>query len=784
MNAYWGHSKNDNGNGRREPLKEHLSIVAKRASKFMAAWGHEFSGRIGGTFHDFGKYADQMKERLENPAKVAGRNHAAAGACWIAYHYKNSLPLALVVLYHHGGLKNFFGSRKLMLEEVLRDFKDNPDDYTEVNLAILGERFALDFLDVPLNPIPKLLSGKMAADMFDIRMMASALDDADFIETEAHFAGDTNVLRRYRPEGSSLNAGKALSEVMAIVDGKKTKNKTVRGVRNKLYTNCLLAGNEATGIFTLTAPTGAGKTLSMLAFALRHALENGLRRIVLVMPFLNIIDQTAKVYREIFSEKNGYPENYVLEDHSLAGFKTIDSDDDLEDEGRRIRKLLAENWDAPIILTTSVKFFEAMHSCRNSQLRKLHRLAKSVVLFDEAQSLPPELAALSLATLSRLAEPDGPYGASIVFATATQPAFETISPVIEKYSGYGWKPKSLIPEESAKYLFDMMSERVRVNWREQGCIELENLADEIVAAEKKQILCILNLKRHARKMAELLKKRLDHDTVFHLSTTMCSRHRQNVLDEVSKRLNNNDNPVVLVSTQCIEAGVDISFPVVYRALAPLESIAQAAGRCNRHGGEIGTVIVFTPKDDKGFFPPGYGEGISITKTLLAECRVEGNDPDELNLLNSPDFIRRYYNLYFTLGNYTEGCDSQYELFQAVDAGRFDIVSQKYKLIPGDMVNVLVSYNKNEFDRLRQVVQRREFMSAVEIRQWVACAREHAVGIFRPSHDSLKWQALDPVQFGAVFKYDNQDADWFICLPEAEYDELCGLKLPENFVNIC
>jgi CRISPR/Cas system-associated endonuclease/helicase Cas3 len=410
-------------------------------------------------------------------------------------------------------------------------------------------------------------------------------------------------------------------------------------------------------------------------------------------------------------------------------------------------------------------------------------LAKSVILFDEAQSLPPELAAISLATLSRLTHPESPYGASVVFATATQPAFESLSSTIEKYSGYSWKPLSLIPQENLKHMFDAMSGRVQVIWREQDPIEFEALANELVENGKNQILCILNLKRHAQDLTVLLQKRFGSNVVFHLSTAMCQKHRKNVLNEVSMRLDDGA-PVVLVSTQCIEAGVDISFPVVYRALAPLESIAQAAGRCNRHGGEMGMVIVFTPKDDKGFYPPGYGEGISVTKTLLAECRSKGNNPDKLNLLNSHDFICQYYKLFFDLGNYDIGRDSQFELHQAVEAGRFDIVSQKYKLIPGDMVNVLVPYDKENFDQLRQVVQRRDYMSAEEIRQWVSQAREHAVGIYRPKPDSMKWQALNPVQFGADYKYENQDVDWFICLPEAKYDEKCGLKLPGSFIGIC
>jgi len=766
-----------------EPLTVHLTAVANRTSHYMEPWGHKFSGWLMGIFHDFGKYADQMKARLENPRKIAGRNHAASGACWLAHHYKNSLPFALAVLYHHGGLKCFWGSRKEMLKNILNDIQENPDGYTETNLAVLAERFFTDFPEIASQSLPKLMLEKMAAAMFDVRMATSALVDADFIETEAHFAGDLKVPRRYRPEGVPLQSEKALSAVMAFVEKKKTKNRIVQDVRNILFAGCLSAGNCHTGTYTLTAPTGAGKTLSMLAFALRHARDNDLRRVVLVMPFLNIIDQTANVYRQIFSEESGFPENYILEDHSLAGFESTDDGDDSEDERRRTRKLLAENWDAPIILTTSVKFFESLHASKNSQLRKLHRLAKSVILFDEAQSLPPHLAAISLATVSRLAAPNGPYGASVVFATATQPAFEALSPLVEKFSGLCWEPKSIIPENNVRHSFDSMSGRVRVFWREQVQIEFETFADELASEEERQILVILNLKRHARNLAELLKRRMADDAVFHLSTTMCSRHRKKVLEKVESRLDVGE-PVVLIATQCIEAGVDISFPLVYRALAPLDAIAQAAGRCNRHGGKTGTVIVFIPKDDKGFFPPGYREGISVTKTLLNECRTAGINPDEQNLLSSPEFIGRYFKRFFTLGNYVEGRDSQFELFQAVDAGHFDLVSQKFKLIPGDMVNVLVPYNKEEFDRLSQIVQRREYMTVEEIRQWVAKAREHAVGIFRPDHDSFKWQALAPVQFGPVFKYENQDADWFVCLPEAEYDELCGLKLPEHFVGIC
>lgn len=783
MANFLGHSKNGDGAGIPESLLVHLTYVATRASKFMGIWGQEIAGWIAGIFHDLGKYADQMQQRLNQPSAVEGKNHAAAGACLIAHRYKNSLPLALSVLYHHGGLKKFFGSRKKLLNSLAQEFRENPGGYTETDLKLLSDRCFSEMSDIPTDSVPVLLSGNIAADMLDVRMMASALDDADFIETEAHFAGDQSVPRRYRPEGASLDADNALRAVIAYLETRTTENEVVREVRRLLSTSCQKAGKMPFGSYFLTAPTGAGKTLSMLLFALLHAKEHGLRRIVLVMPYLNIIDQTAKLYREIFSDQNGFPQTYVLEDHSLAGFDGEVDENDLESEPKRTRKLLAENWDAPIVLTTSVKFFESLHARRNSQLRKVHRLAKSVVLFDEAQSLPPNMAALSLATLSRLSEPDSPYGSTVVFATATQPAFDSLSPVIDQFANYGWRPNPLIPDETVRSMFDSMSNRVCVEWRDQVPIELEKLARELSEHSIQQSLCILNLKRHACRLAELLVERMEQGAVFHLSTSMCSKHRKAVLRDVQNRLNS-EKPVVLIATQCIEAGVDISFPRVYRALAPLDSIAQAAGRCNRHGGETGTVVVFLPSDEKGYFPPGYGEGISTTRTLLADCRRQGIDPDTANLLNDPDFIRRYYKIFFELGNYTGERREQAKLHEAVVAGNFEEVSKHYKLIPGDMINVLVPYDREVFERLAEEVRKREFMKAEEIRKWVAKAREHAVGLYRPNSDSMRWQGLEPIQFGAIFKYDNHDADWFICLPEAEYDPLCGLKLPESFIGIC
>lgn len=782
---FLGHTRNGDGSGVQESLKDHLEYVAIRAKAYSDYWGYDFAGKVAGLFHDLAKYADQFQARLRDPKNVEGRDHWSLGALYVASQFANSLPVALAIMGHHTGLTQLPESRKSFCSLIAQDLQKNPEKYTETDIALLFKRLEQDTgSKLPSGTIPPILSGKMCADMLDIRMIFSALVDADFVETEAHFNGDADVHRRYRPEGALLDTERAIEELNAHIETKiaSTDNGVVSKVRQSLYNTCLSASHNSPGVFTLTAPTGAGKTLSMLSFALRHANEHGLRRIVLVMPFLNIIDQTAQIYMELFSKEKGFLDNYVLEDHSLAELRASRRAWDSEDELLRTRALLAQNWDVPIVHTTTVKFFESLHESGTSRCRKLHQLAKSVILFDEAQSIPPHLAIPTLSTLARLADPDGPYGSSVVFSTATQPAFDHLSSEIEKYSSTGWHPREIVKDSSR--MFADMSERVRVFWRENTPISLEDLAAELCEDANQQSLCILNLKRHAAELAGSLRNKLYKDEVHHLSTNMCPAHRIAVLDKVNEALDG-EKPIHLISTQCIEAGVDISFPQVFRALAPLESIAQAAGRCNRHGfPNQGIVTVFVPKDEQGFYPSGYGEGIATTKTFLNEMRKSGKDPDNLNILNSPGLLRSYFKIFYSLGDYTGDRKEQRALFEALQAGSFEDVSANYRLIPGDMINVLVPYNQEIFERLKERVISGAFFTAPDIRQWVAEAREFAVSIYRPQSDSPVWQALQPIQFGPKFKYDNQDADWFYCLPSAEYDLLLGLKLPKEFVNIC
>jgi len=782
---FFGHTRNGDGSGVQELLKDHLECVAMRAKTYSRYWGYDFGGELAGMFHDLAKYADQFQARLRDPKNVEGRDHWSLGALYVASQFADSLPVALAIMGHHIGLTQLPESRKSFCSLIAQALQKNPEKYTETDLALLFKRFEQD-MGNKLNSgtIRPILSGKMCADMLDIRMIFSALVDADFVETEAHFNGDAAVHRRYRPDGPLLDTAKALAALNKHIEAKiaSADNSIVSKVRQSLHDTCIAASKNFPGIFTLTAPTGAGKTLSMLSFALRHAKEHGMRRIVLVMPFLNIIDQTAQIYMELFSKEKGFPDDYVLEDHSLAALKASKSALDSEDELLRTREFLAQNWDVPIVLTTTVKFFESLHECKTSRCRKLHRLAKSVILFDESQSIPPHLAIPTLSTLARLTDPDGPYGSSVVFSTATQPAFDHMSSEIEKYSSTCWHPREIVNDSFQ--MFADMSDRVRVFWCENTPISLEDLAAELCVDANQQSLCILNLKRHAAELARLLHSKLCGDEVFHLSTNMCPAHRVAVLDTVDAALDG-EKPIRLISTQCIEAGVDISFPRVFRALAPLESIAQAAGRCNRHGLPIpGIVTVFVPEDEKGFYPEGYGEGIATTKTFLTELRKSGQNPDDLNILNSPELLRSYFKVFYSLGDYTGDRKEQRKLFEAIRAGSFEDVSANYRLIPGDMINVLVPYDQKVFEILKGRVMSGVFLTAPDIRRWVAEAREFAVSIYRPKSDSPVWQTLQPIQFGPKFKYDNQDADWFYCLPSAEYDPLLGLKLPKEFINIC
>lgn len=762
---YLAHSENLVGDT--DLLQVHLNRVAERAKEYAVAFEAGEEARLAGLLHDFGKYGNLFQDRLKGKARCI--DHWSPGA-WAALNYyrQKGIAASLVIQGHHIGLQRATPTDLKSLE--LKKLQENHPlglRLSDPQLQSLLKRFNEDGMLLPyLATMPESLysgfgAGRACASMLDVRMLFSALVDADFIETEAHFESVTADSRRYREAGLNLDPRWALEILISGLEriaAKSQASSQVKQLREDLLFACLNASLLPQGIFTLTAPTGTGKTLSSLAFALRHAAEHGMRRIVFVIPYLSIIEQTARSYREAFESHlaSGDLERFILEHHSLAGTRgpdrrSSDGDCDAEDTLSIRTRLLAENWDAPIVVTTSVQLLESLFSNRPAACRKLHRLARSVILFDEVQTLPVGLAVPTLATLSHLSER---YHASVVFATATQPAFFSLSEAVRNLSGHQWHPREIVPPDLDLFA---RAKRTRVKWPDPECaVTWESLANELAGQER--VLCVVNLKRHALLLFEAL-KRMNTEAVFHLSTSMCPAHRMAVLSKIRDLLEAL-KPCRLISTQCIEAGVDVDFPVVYRAFAPLEAIAQAGGRCNRNGRDpCGTVHVFRPEEE--VYPDNtYRLAANITGMLLKE-RVE-LDTD------SPETFADYYRRFFS---FAEPEKRKTELLEAIQDQDFVQASSEYRLIEGDSINVLVAYDRPSFRKLADEVRETGLN-----RKWIAKARPHTIGIFRPRKGDPVGNWIEPAPFrrGAV---KGQSDEWFIYLNEEHYDQEKGLVPP-------
>lgn len=761
---YLAHSKNDHG--QTHSAKEHLSEVARLATKFSGSSPWHCEATLVGLLHDLGKYGDLFQARLRG--EVSGLDHWSAGA-WVALSEYQSVAAALSIQGHHIGLqrggKDALGQ---MNPAILGHRHPQNLTHSDSDLSRLKSRAAADSINFvkPDNCIinPREIFKNPLAAMLDVRMLFSCLTDADFVDTEAHFEGRT------REMGSELNVSAALQELTDFMNGSvrttSRADQSVLDARNALWEMVTKAADRSPGLLTLTAPTGSGKTLAMLKFALEHAARNGLKRIVLVVPFLSIIEQTATIYRAVFKK---FPANYVLEHHSLAGLGSEEAKTDAEASTERARRLLSENWDAPIIITTNVQLLESLFSNRPSACRKLHNLMESVIMFDEAQTLPQALAVPTLAALSHLSTA---YRTTVLFATATQPAFDTLDHAVSAQVPGGWRPAEAAPEHAALY---QALRRYEVLWPVEG--EYKNwpdLADEI--RNEEQVLCVVNLKSHAQALLNELK---DDAAIFHLSTNLCALHRRAVLEEVRNRLTNK-LPCRLISTQCIEAGVDVDFPVVYRALAPLDAIAQAAGRCNREGRltddngnrKMGEVRVFEPDvtgDYRKRYPTrSYFLAAEVTRSMLINARRSGLDG--LNL-NDPQIFREYYNALYDLSK-PETQNS--ELTDAIKYADFVSVAKNYQLIEHSAIQVLVPYSacRDKFEKLRRQQDEEGINS-----QWIRNAQGLAVSVYRP-------QINHPNLIPAKLRYGKGSGtsdEWFVLqeTDEARYDDVVGLILPKT-----
>lgn len=763
--SYLAHSANDFN--QTHSAKEHLTEVARLAVKFSgkAEWAEE--ANLAGLLHDLGKYADSFQARLRGEAK--GLDHWSPGA-WVAFSEFKAVAAALAIQGHHIGLQQGGKSALRMMKQATpKNSRLSDEDFSRLKARLAADGLLAEKPANTVIPVKVGFQSQIAA-MLDVRMLFSCLTDADFLDTEAHFEGNEQG-KRYRKEGPKLNAAQALTALDEYMAGKiRSVNKADRSVldaRNALWNMVAAAAAAEPGLWTLTAPTGSGKTLAMLKFALEHAARNedkGIKRIILVVPFLSIIEQTAEIYRSVFE---GFPDNFVLEHHSLAGLGSEEATGDAEAVAERARRLLAENWDAPIIITTNVQLLESLFSNRPSACRKLHNLMESVIMFDEAQTLPQSLAVPTLAAFSHLSRT---YRTTVLFATATQPAFDALDGAVANLVNTGWRPIEAAPDHAI--LYDALR-RYEVYWPNHG----ETKAWATLAAEirnEKQVLCVVNLKSHASALLDELKY---EEGVFHLSTNLCALHRRAALDEVRARLKAGKT-CRLISTQCIEAGVDVDFPVVYRALAPLDAIAQAAGRCNREGRltdddgnrKMGEVRVFEPDvagDHRRRYPTwAYFQAAEVTRSMLIEADTAGLD------LNDPAVFREYYHRLYDL---SKPETQNKALSEAVTAVDFVGVAREYRLIDKASIQVLVPYGAGieTFEELiRQ--QEEEGINA----QWLRNAQGLAVSVFRPAHDHPAWGVLIP----AKLRYGRGSSDEWYILEDRDgdlYDDVFGLQLPQS-----
>ena len=527
-----------------QPLKEHIENVGERAAQFAAAFGAEEHGREAGLLHDIGKYSSKGQKRQRDPEHTAKVDHSSAGAQ--EARRRGDPMAAFAVAGHHGGLPDF-GSRGDTDGGTLCSRLNKPLTGGDDPSAWKQEIVLPSSIPMPSWAV-NCQEGRVQA--LYTRMLFSCLVDADFLDTETALQGQ-------QPRGGYASLGELLQKLQSHVAPwlKKPKNELC-AKRSDILRRCLQGGEEEKGLFTLTVPTGGGKTVSSLAFALTHAVRHGMKRVVYVIPYTSIIEQNAKVFAEILG-----PEN-VLEHHSQT--ELADEKGDSETPEARRRRLACENWDAPVIVTTAVQFFESLYAAKTSRCRKLHNLAGSVVIFDEAQTLPVPFLKPCVSAIGELVRH---YGVTAVLCTATQPElgrlFNELAPELSI--------REIAPEPDE--LFEFFR---RVSFQREGQLANEELAARLTETE--QVLCIVNTRKRAREIFQLLPE----EGRFHLSTLMTPQDRKRVLDAVRERLKER-KPCRVVSTSLVEAGVDVDFPAVWREVAGLDSILQAAGRCNREG---------------------------------------------------------------------------------------------------------------------------------------------------------------------------------------------------------
>ncbi len=679
--------------------------------------------RILGLYHDMGKASRAFQDYLHRSARTGKRtgvsvDHKSAAARWwwngsqsneLGDQNSNDifgLMLAYAFQGHHGGLPNGTAA----FADAF--FSSNPDEALQALPPELRQK-------PDLGKAPQLgkagysnRDGIVFALCFMTRMLHSALVDADWLATEAFTEPESS--RRRREAAADFESihtlGSRLEEHLAAVEADAAGS--IDALRREIHAACRAAAAQEPGVFRLNVPTGGGKTLSSLSFALAHAGRHGLRRVIYVIPYTSIIDQTADVFRRVLGDKN------VVEHHSNLG----------EGHDTEQNKHASENWDAPLIVTTAVQFFESLFACRNSRCRKVHNIAHSVIIFDEAQTLPANLLAPCLAAMKALQRL---CGCSLVLCTATQPTLE-----YREDFKIGWDAseiRSIIGKEREKRLAREMK---RVEVTELGHLDTASLVEHFRSSGGASALFIVNLTRQAQDLYAALKE-TRQPGLYHLSARMCPAHRRETLGGVCGRLKAGE-PAVCVATRVVEAGVDLSFPAVYRDRCGLDSLAQAAGRCNRHGeAAMGRVFSYSAAEAEYALPAKFVDLAAGAAAREDVLQGPGEDPF------SPETISKYFrSLYAKLGARTLHWDDAGIMRKIggtlgeIRCWDFPAIAEGFQLIPGGQISVIMPYGERA-EKLRTRLLERQRAGIMPAREDFLEARQLAVNVYRAEWTDLQ-----------------------------------------------
>ena len=714
---------------RRELVRDHLSQVAEMAASFAGSFGASDWAYTAGLAHDLGKYSVEFQNRiLRNGPKV---DHSTAGASVIAKEL-GLIPLSYCVAGHHGGLPDA-GSQV-----------DGTGLFGRLRKAERGEvpDFSAYRKEIRLSKPepPKLLLdsalAKNTADQsysiqFLIRMLFSCLVDADFLCTE-----------EFMNNGAREPLQHVAMEILAnrledVLSGFRPPVNELGALRCSVSDDCLKAAKGPKGLYSLTAPTGSGKTYALMRFALQHACLHGMARVICAEPYTSIIEQNAQVYRDVLGGEN------VLEHHS--GFDFDGDEFSGNDLGARLR-LAAENWDAPVIVTTNVQLFESLYANKTSRCRKLHNLANSVIVLDEAQMIPTGFLAPCIRALAELVKH---YGCTVLLSSATQPAIE------KQFEGLGLRCSEIISD--TKELFDALK---RVSYRSLGPVTDDELVSLLVSND--QALCIVNSRKQARALYEgICDRRGDSAALFHLTTLMYPEHRKRVLMTVRKLVSNNE-PCLLVATSLVEAGVDLDFPVVFRGVAGIDSMVQAAGRCNREGKRsIEDSIVYLFQNAAGYRIPQE----TVQRAAVSNATLPGlEEPNgDVSQIESLDTIEKFFGLlYGVKGSEGLDCRNIVEALSKNDppfAYDFDSVANDFRLIEDGSFPVVIPSNEiaDDLESLESGVATRSSMRRIS---------RYSISLYRHDIERLHSEGVIHVVTDGLYILDD----------ETRYDEKTGLDL--------